>query len=308
MANPFAPTREPGGTSAGDMSSFLRTLRDMGLAPGRDPGRMTPDGNPSSSYATNPYPNTSASQTAQKQVQTRYGNQAQSSGKQSELGRIVATGGNQAASAASAAASAASATSSQTKINPDGGDHNPDTTGFGALFDTESLNDAWRDPEAVITAYLQHAGRPTDTPGATMTQQFADNLALLWLLQNNFSTNDTAGTRDYLNWAGTYLDQISTPGADSLNPAQIWETIMSPGEDSILHQNLYGPGLSHSDQVDSFLRTVRYGLEPYVPALVLDAQLNRANHLAQQYRAEALTGGARDTSFNDYLREQGFMR
>lgn len=310
MANPFAPTRDAGGASAGTMTQFLKTLRDMGIGQqGREPGRLTPDGDPSSSYATNPYPNTSASQKAQKQVQERYGNTATSSGKQSQLGRIVATGATPAASPTTnqAAGATASATGEATKKGA--GQVNPDTTGFGALFDTEALNDAWSDPEALIAAYLQFAGRPTDTPGAAMTQQFADNLALLWLLENNFSTNDTVGTQDYLNWSGGYLDRIRTPGADTLTPRQIWETIMNPGDESVLYQNLYGPGLSHGDQVDSFLRTVRYGLEPYVPALMLDAQLNRANHLAQQYRAEALTGGdARDMSFNEYLQSQGFMR
>ncbi len=194
-------------------------------------------------------------------------------------------------------------------VSGTGGNTIQDTTGFGALFDKAALNEAWADPQSVINAWLQHRDRPTDTPGAAMTQEFADNLALLFYIANNFSTNDPHGHQDYLNWVGQYLENLETPGAaHMLNPEQIWSTILNPGEDTIMHTNLYGQGIGASDQVNALLKTARYGLEQYVPALGLDAQLAHIDKLGQQYRADVLTNrnGAKDKTFQQYLAENGF--
>lgn len=215
--------------------------------------------------------------------------------------RVAATGSGASASTRTAAAP------TSTRSTGSAGSTNKDRTGFGKTIPEKALNEAWQDPEALLQAWMQFAGRPTDTPGAAMTQEYADNIGLMWMLINNFGVDDKVGLQDFANWSGSYLENIHKPGQNTANPSQLWNTILNPGEESILHQNMYGPGLSAGEQVDSTLRTARYGLEQYVPALMLDAQLNYMNKLGTDYRASMLTGG-KDQGFNEYLAGKGFMK
>jgi hypothetical protein len=219
------------------------------------------------------------------------------------------TGGGGAGGSSSAAkvatAAGAPATSSTASALSSYGNGKTQTE-FGNLFKPEAYNEAWSDPEALINTYLNYVNAPTNTGGAAMTQGLGDSIGLRYLLMNNDAAASDLGTARYLDWAGSYLDQMRTAGGAAPSVDQIMGGILDPGKESVMYDNLYNNSMSADQQVSAVLSAMQYGLDGIMPSLVQSSLLSRINTAGQDYKANQLTG-QNTTDFGEYLRSLGIM-
>lgn len=323
--NPFGElgTTESQPKTATQLSPTLRALLSgtyntgsttaNSLAAGKHPGQVSP------LSQTSKIAPTGGSSDPRNMGSTSY--VPTSSGGQSQIGTTSAPDPRNMSSAATratatgttATSGAPSATSAGTSPVTSGGGGDPTggtakaNTEFGQSFRKEAWNDAWADPQSVIHQYLRHVGAPTNTGGSAMTQELADNMGILWLLSQNAGKAEDPqywNTGSYLDFAGDYLGSMRSPGGSTMGLGDVLGAMFGASEQSPLYHNLFGDDLQPGQQVDQFMKTMRYGAEPSTPALILDAYLAQANQVGKDFTADAMTGDGSQVNFGEYLKER----
>ncbi len=178
-------------------------------------------------------------------------------------------------------------------------------TAFGKTFNPGYDEEVWADPTSLINAWFDHKGMPTHSGGYAVAKQQADNLGILWMLLQGDNATSMA---NYEDWAGQYLEQQFTPGGTRVSPREVMNAILNPGdpETTILGSHLNNDDLTAADQVQNVLSAMRYGMQGSVPRPVLDAYLNQARSLGEDFTAHRATNKDGGFTYQDYLKQQGF--
>lgn len=163
-------------------------------------------------------------------------------------------------------------------------------TAFGDRFTPGMYQTAYADPTSVLNEYFRSRGLSSDGGlYATMRQQVGDS-PLEWMLSQGNKT--VQGYGNYLDWFGKAMDQKLTPGGNSLGNEDIARMFIQAGTDpnSVLGLGMT-KGSTYGNQVSDVMSTLRASLDlAGIPPEVAAAFITQAGLMADQYKADGLTG------------------
>lgn len=189
-----------------------------------------------------------------------------------------------------------------------GSDMQTPRSSFGQQFKPASFPDLYTNPEVLASAWMGGKGIDPQTSGGMhkVYQDLAQVMPQLFQLTQGGGGFDQAGFASFIDFANQFLNQYSTPGGGVISPSAVGN-IFSAGDNSALGMMLNNPSLDPSQQANLLLGLVGGGLATSVPGALASAAMGNAEAMAGDWMAQqAQARPGRETSFTDFLRQNGF--
>lgn len=178
---------------------------------------------------------------------------------------------------------------------------------FGQQYIGAMYPNAFQNPEVLAGNWMGSQGI-TPQGGGGMWSVYNDLARempqLFYLTQGMGGNADALSYASFLDYAGQFLNQYSTPGGGTIAPSAVLN-LLGAGGDSQLGMILNNPDLDPEQQAGLLLSMMESVLSTSLTPLAASAAMGNANASAQQWADQKYQG--RGGTFQEFLNSSGLM-